>query len=78
MSYEDKIKEQLRDLDTPKDFKSMTGLEVTSYWSKMESVGYQINTYGPERCAKYRSFAEDAKAHMQGHYGITRQNGEWV
>ena len=59
--YEARIQKQLKELDERPDFANMIPIVLVNYHEKMEEVGYRINTYGPERCARYRELAELAR-----------------
>ena len=39
--------------------------ELKDYFHKMEVIGYKINVYGPERCFKFRGFADEALREMK-------------
>jgi hypothetical protein len=63
--YEQRIRAQIQDFDTPKDFDTLGDEELDQYADTMEVVGYKINTYGPDRCAVYRGFLENARAEQR-------------
>ena len=62
--YADAINAQITLFETPQDLKNMDNVELDAYKNKMLTVGYKINVYGPERCAKFRQFAVDAESEL--------------
>jgi len=62
--YQKLISDQIKLFETPQDLKNMDDAELDAYHIKMMYIGYKVNVYGPERCAKFRGFAKEAKAEL--------------
>ncbi len=63
--YQKLISDQINEFETPPVFESMDEQELIDYFHKMETIGYKINVYGPERCSKFRGYSDDALAEMK-------------
>jgi len=63
--YQKLISDQINEFETPPVFDLMDEQELKDYFHKMEIIGYKINVYGPERCSKFRGFADEALAEMK-------------
>ncbi len=62
--YQKLISDQIKLFETPQDLKNMDDAELDAYHIKMQTIGCKVNVYGPERCAKFRKFADDAEAEL--------------
>jgi hypothetical protein len=60
MSYEDDIREQIEDFETPRELHKMNDAELFEYALKMGDVAFRVNVYGPERCHKFNRLARHA------------------
>ena len=68
--YADAINDQIKEFETPPTVKGMTSVELVEYHDKMETLGYKVNVYGPERCQLFRTFAECARSEIVLRYTI--------
>ena len=66
--YAKAISDQITEFETPPNCGKMTSVELVEYHEKMETVGYKINVYGPERCLLFRTFAEAARSEIVNRY----------
>lgn len=66
--YADAINAQIEEFETPPNCTKMTSVELVEYHDKMEYLGCKVNTYGPERCQLFRTFAECARAEIINRY----------
>jgi len=62
--YQKLISDQIKEFETPPVFDLMDDNELSDYKETMEIVGYKINVYGPERCFKFRGYADEATAEI--------------
>ncbi len=60
MSYEDDVKEQIKDFETPQELHKMNDVELFTYAQKMGTISFRVNVYGPQRCHKFLRFARQA------------------
>jgi len=60
MSYEDNIREQIKEFETPRELHKMDDTELFQYAQKMGEVAYRVNVYGPDRCHRFNRFARQA------------------
>jgi len=66
--YQVLIHDQIKEFETPPNCTKMTSVELVKYHTKMEFIGCKVNTYGPERCARFRTFAEAARTEIINRY----------
>ena len=66
--YQILILDQINEFETPPNCTKMTSVELMEYHSKMEFIGCKVNTYGPERCVRFRTFAEAARSEIINRY----------